>query len=66
MILPPRTRARQLALLLTAPHRPPHLAAESDREALLTALADLLLEALGDEVALESNEGGGDESESHV
>jgi len=60
-----RVRTRQMTLSLAAPDR--HQPIEETREALLDALADLLLEALGEEVDHHDCEpGGADESEDHA
>jgi hypothetical protein len=59
------TGPRQLALTLAVPDIPPPQ--EDTREALLDALADLLLEALGAESHQSlPTPGGGDESEDHA
>ena len=55
---------RQLALELQ--REPKHQPAEQAREALVQALADLLLQALGEDAdQLASEPGGSDESEDH-
>lgn len=62
---PVRVSRRQLPLPLERESQP--LPAESAHEELVNALADLLLEALGEETERPTDEqGGGDESEDYA
>jgi hypothetical protein len=60
LVLPPR---RQLTLMLQRDTT--HPLPENTHEALVVALADLLLEALGREIAAVAEGGDRDESENH-